>query len=52
MFRAIICPSSRARNYDVVYHIGRVFLGLLYVRGEVQLGWNGIRVAGSITRCA
>ena len=35
MFRALICPSSGARDYDVVYHIGRVVLRLLYVGGEV-----------------
>ena len=38
MFRALLCPSSGARDCDVVYHIGRVVLGLLYVGGEVQLG--------------
>jgi len=48
MFRALLCPSSGARDYDVDYHIGRVILGLLYVGGgEVQLGWSGVRVAGS-----
>ena len=31
MFRALQCPSSGARDYDVVYHIGCVVLGLLYV---------------------
>jgi len=35
MFQALICPSSGARDYDVVYHIGRIGLGLLYVGGEV-----------------
>jgi len=30
MFRALLCPSSRARDYDVDYHIGRFVLGLLY----------------------
>jgi len=44
MFRALIFPSSGARDYDV-YHIGRVFLGLLYVGGWVRLGWSGVRVA-------
>ena len=29
MFRAILCPSSGARDYDVDYHIGRFVLGLL-----------------------
>jgi len=27
MFRALLCPSSGARDCDVVYHIGRVVLG-------------------------
>jgi len=35
MFQALLCPSSAAHDYDVVYHIGRVVLGLLYVGGEV-----------------
>ena len=47
MFRALLCPSPGARDYDVIYHIGRVVLGLLYVGGEVQLGWSSVRVAGS-----
>jgi len=38
MFRALLCPSSGACDYDVVYHIGRVVLGLLCVGGEVRLG--------------
>ena len=38
MFRALLCPSSGARNYDVDYHIGRIVLGLLYSGGKVQLG--------------
>ena len=29
MFRALLCPSSRARDYNVDYHIGRFVLGLL-----------------------
>jgi hypothetical protein len=33
MFRALLCPPSGARDYDVDYHIGRVVLGLLYVEG-------------------
>ena len=49
MFRALICPSSGARDYDVVYHIGRVVLGLLYVGGAVRVGWSSVRVAGSST---
>jgi len=38
MFRALICPSSGARDYDVVYHIGRVVLGLLCVGDAVVSG--------------
>jgi len=45
MFQALLCPSSGARDYDVVYHIGRVVLGLLYVGGELQLGWSSVRAA-------
>jgi len=53
MFRALLCPSSGARDYDVVYHIGRVVLGLLFVGGgEVRLGWSGVRVSGACTTCA
>jgi len=33
MFQALLCPSSGAPDYDVVYHIGRLILGLLYVGG-------------------
>jgi len=35
MFRALLCPSSGARDYDVDYHIGHFVLGLLYVGGEM-----------------
>ena len=52
MFRAILCPSSRARDCDVDYHIGRIVLGLLYVGGKVQLSWSGVRIAGSNTTSA
>jgi len=31
MFRALICPSSGAHDYNVDYHIGRLVLGLLCV---------------------
>ena len=47
MFQALLRPSSGARDCNVLYQIGRVVLGLLYVGGEVQLGWSGVRVAGS-----
>jgi len=40
MFRALLCPSSGASDYDVDYHIGRFVLGLLYVGGWVRLGWS------------
>jgi len=33
MFQTLLCPSSKARDYDVDYHIGRFVLGLLYVGG-------------------
>jgi len=42
MFRALLCPSSGARDYDVDYHIGRIVLGLLCVGGKLQLGWSGV----------
>jgi len=47
MFRALLCPSSGPYDYDVDYHIGRIVLGLLYVGGEVLLGWSVVRAAGS-----
>jgi len=28
MFRALLCPSSRARDYDVAYHTGKLHPGL------------------------
>ena len=46
MFRALMYPSSGARDYAVDYHIGRIVIGLLYVGGKVQLGWNSVWVAG------
>ena len=33
MFRALLCPSSGARDYNVDYRIGRSLLGLLWVGG-------------------
>jgi len=47
MFQALLSPLSGAHDYDVVYHIGRVVIGLLYVGDEAQLGWSSVRVAGS-----
>jgi len=52
MFRALLCPSSGARDCAVVYHIGRFVLGLLYVGSEMLLGWSSVRVVGSSTSCA
>jgi len=45
MFRALLCPSSGTRDYDVVYHIGRFVLSLLLVGGKVRLGWISVRTA-------
>jgi len=45
MFRTLLYPSSGACDYDVDYHICRIVLGLLYVGGNVQLGWSSVRVA-------
>jgi len=33
MFRAVLCPSSGARDYDVDYHTRRFVRALLYVVG-------------------
>ena len=52
MFQALLRPSLGARDFDVVYHIGRFVLGLLYVGGEVRLGWISVRAAGPSTSCA
>jgi len=46
MFRALLCPSSGAHDYNVHYHIGRFVLGLMYVGGYVRLGWSSVRAAG------
>jgi len=37
MFRALLCPSSVARNYNVEYHIGRFVLGLLQAKARCAL---------------
>jgi len=47
MFRALLCPSSGARDCAVDYHIGHIVLGLLYFGGYVQLGWSDVRAAGT-----
>jgi len=46
MFRALLCLSSGADDYNVDYHIGRFVLGLLYVGDQMQLGWSSVRAAG------
>ena len=46
MFRALLCPSSGARDYNVDYHIGRFVLGLLYVGRQIRLGWSSAWAAG------
>jgi len=45
MFRALLCPSSGACDYDVDYRIGLFVLGLLYVGGLVGLGWRSVWAA-------
>jgi len=42
MFRAPLCPSSRAHDDSVGYHIGRLVLKLLPVGGYVQAGWMSV----------
>ena len=49
MFRALLCPSSGARYYNVDYHIDRFVLGLLWVGGLVRLGWSSVRAAARTT---
>jgi len=46
MFRALLCPSSGAHNYNADYHSGRPVLGLLLIGGLVQAGWISFRDAG------
>ena len=48
MFRALLCPSSGFRDYNVDYHIGRFVLGFLQVGGQVQLGWSSVLAAACI----
>jgi len=43
MFRALLCPSSGACDYNVDYHIGLFVPGFLYVGGKVRLGWSSVR---------
>ena len=46
MFRALLFPSSGARDYNVDYHIGRFVLGLPWVGSWLQAGWSSARDAG------
>jgi len=39
MFRALLCPSSGAHDYNVDYHIGRFVLGLGWRLDAVRLEW-------------
>jgi len=45
MFRALLCQSSGARDYDVDYLIDHIVLGFLYVGGYVRVGWSSVRAA-------
>ena len=45
MFRALIHPSSGARDFSIVSHWSCVLVSM-YVGVSVWLGWGGIRVAG------
>jgi hypothetical protein len=38
MFRAPLCPSSGAHDYNADYHLGRLVLRLLMVGVQVQAG--------------
>jgi len=40
--------STCFKNYHA-HHQELATLGLLYVEGELQLGWSSVQVAGSIT---
>jgi len=40
MFRALLCPSSAAHDYNVDYHIGLSFL--VCCRLEVRCGYAGV----------
>ena len=37
MFRASLCPSSGARDYDVDYRTGRIVLGLLQAQSTTDV---------------
>jgi hypothetical protein len=47
IFRALLCPSSGARDYNVDYHIGRFVLGLLQTKNETTNVVINIIVASS-----
>ena len=49
MFRALVCQSSGAHEYNVDYHIGCLVLGLLWVGSLVRVGWSNVRAAGYST---
>jgi len=38
MFRALLCPSSGARDYDVDYHITLTVLGCVYLSDTTNGG--------------
>jgi surface polysaccharide O-acyltransferase-like enzyme len=46
MFRAPLCPSSRAHDYTAYYHMGRLILRLLMVGGLVKAGWLSVWAEG------
>jgi hypothetical protein len=47
IFRAALCPSSRAHECISDYHMDHLILRLLMVGGEVQVGWISRAVAFS-----
>jgi len=54
MFRALICPSLGAHDYNVDYHIGCLVLGLLLVGSYVRVGWSvsGLQVIARSLACS
>jgi hypothetical protein len=46
MFRAPLCPSSGAHDYNANYHLCRLDRRLLMVGGLLQAGWLGVRIEG------
>ena len=49
MFQALLCPLTRAHDYNVHHHIGRFVLGLLYVGGKLRVAWSSVQAAGYST---